>query len=64
MLEAKVKYIVGQGILKKYEYRRRGEYIDYAKWIDKGSRKGLRRLQELETALRGVDKWLVKTDNE
>lgn len=35
MLEAKVKYIVGQGILKKYEYRRRGEYIDYAKWIDR-----------------------------
>lgn len=35
MLEAKVKYIVGQGILKKYEYRKRGEYIDYAKWIDK-----------------------------
>lgn len=35
MLEAKLKYIVGQGILKKYEYRKRGEYIDYAKWIDK-----------------------------
>lgn len=35
MLEAKVKYVVGQGILKKYEFRKRGEYIDYAKWIDR-----------------------------
>ena len=35
MLEARVEHAVGQGILKKYEARKSGEYIDYLKWIDR-----------------------------
>ena len=34
MLEAKVKNVVGKGILKKYEARKYGESFDYLKWID------------------------------
>lgn len=64
MLEAKVKYVVGQGILKKYEYRKRGEYIDYAKWIDKEVEKVFDDFRNWKPHYEALTNGSSKTDNE
>lgn len=64
MLEAKVKYIVGQGILKKYECRKRGEYIDYAKWIDKEVEKVFDEFRNWKPHFEELTNGTAKADNE
>ena len=64
MLEAKVKYIVGQGILKKYECRKRGEYIDYAKWIDKEAEKVFDEFRNWKPHFEELTNGHEKADNE
>ena len=64
MLEAKLKYIVGQGILKKYEYRKRGEYIDYAKWIDREVAKVFDDFKNWKPHYEELAHGSSKTDNE
>ena len=64
MLEAKVKYVVGQGILKKYECRKRGEYIDYAKWIDKEVEKIFDDFRNWKPHFEELTNGTAKADNE
>ena len=64
MLEAKVKHVVGQGILKKYEFRNRGEYIDYAKWIDRETEKVFEDFKNWRPHYLELTNGTPKTDNE
>lgn len=51
ILYAKGKYIVGQGLVKKYEARRDGETFDHTKWINSQFKKLFSELDEYKDTL-------------
>lgn len=51
ILYAKGKYIVGQGLVKKYEARRDGKTFDHTKWINSQFKKLFSELDEFRDTL-------------